>query len=173
VVRLTGGDLKLLARRLGATRPSDLRKRGVVSLVLEDVGSGTVWRPRLRFRSRPLRQCPFLVNEVENGVYRGLCSLHPDFKPLVCTLSPLARTVTDRGTGIDERWSFVPPVEGCPGVGKGEAVRLEPPPALKPRLEEEVAWMRRLAEAGPSCPDERSAWTWLDRWAEQAWSPAS
>jgi Fe-S-cluster containining protein len=172
VIRLTGGDLQLLARRLGVRRPTELKKQGVVSLVREDTGGVWVWRPHMRFRTRPLRQCPFLVNDLSTGAYRGLCSLHPDFKPLVCALSPLARVVSD-GDEFRERWSFVPPVEGCPGVGRGETVKLAAPAALKPRLDAETAWMRRLIAASEACPDEMAAWAWLDRWADEAWSSAS
>lgn len=162
VIRLTGGDLRLLAVRLDLSSVAELRSRGLVSLVRETVGDGFVWRPRMRFRSHPVRQCPFLVNEVEDGVYRGLCSLHPDFKPLVCSLSPLAREVDDPGSGpVNETWSVVAPVEGCPGMGQGEFLEAAAPRDLRERLAEEVGWMRRLLAAAPECPDEDSAWAWL------------
>ncbi len=163
MVRLTGGDLVLLAAKLGLSSVADLRTRGLVSLVRESVGERLLWRPRLRFRTRPVRQCPFLVNEVgDDGTYRGLCSLHPDFKPLVCALSPLSREVDDPGVGpVQETWSFVAPVEACPGVGRGEALVVGAPRDLRTRLADEVAWMRRLLAAQPLCPDEDSAWAWL------------
>jgi len=134
-------------------------------MVREPVGSGRfAWRPRIRFRTHPIRQCPFLVNDVgDDGVYRGLCSLHPHFKPLVCTLSPLTRDVEDPGTGpVTETWSAVAPVEGCPGWGRGEAQAVEAPASLGPRLAEEVAWMRFWIAESPSCPDEASAWALLE-----------
>jgi hypothetical protein len=156
------------------SRPTDLKKHGVVSLVHEELpAGGSLWRPRLRFRSQPLRQCPFLINDMGTGVYRGLCSLHPDFKPLVCVLSPLARTVTDHDGAVEERWAFVPPVKGCPGVGQGEPVELGAPAPLRTRLDAETAWMRLLIAASRTCPDEASAWAWLDRWAEETWGVAS
>lgn len=165
VVRLTGGDLRLLMEHLGVASVFDLRTRGLVSLVREPVGGDRfAWRPRLRFRTRPLRQCPFLVNDMAEDGYRGLCSLHPDFKPLVCALSPLAREVVDPGSGpVDETWSAVPPVEGCPGMGRGEPLVVGPPASLASRLAEEVGWLRALIALSPSCPDEEAAWAAVAR----------
>jgi hypothetical protein len=166
IVRLCGGDLDLLVRRLDLGSVTELRSRGLVSLVQEAVGEDRrVWRPRIRFRTRPLRQCPFLTNDIgEDGVYRGLCSLHPDDKPLVCTLSPLAREVDDPGQGpVSETWSFVPPVEGCPGVGRGEPLAPEAPVMLGPRLQAEVAWMRRWMVDSAGCTTEDQAWDLLGR----------
>jgi len=163
VVRLTGGDLTLLVDYLGLSSALDSKARGLVAVVRETVAGRQVWRPRIRFRQKPLRQCPFLVNDVdEAGVYRGLCSLHPAHKPLVCTLSPLSREV-ETGDSAREQWSFVPPVEGCPGVGRGSVLTLGPPPGLRSTLDAEVAWMKRLIEQTPSLPDETAAWDWLVR----------
>ncbi len=158
VVRLCGGDLELLAGYLGLSVVGELRGRGV-HLVRESVGGDRwVWRPRIRFRSKPLRQCPFLVNDLTQATYRGLCSLHPHHKPLVCTLSPLAREVEETPAGVQERWSVVPPVGGCPGFGKGEPLPVRAPAALKGRLDAEVAWMRGWIEASSDLEDEDSAW---------------
>lgn len=166
VVRLTGTDLHLLVARLGLASVLDLRTQGLVSLVREPLGPGhSVWRPRIRFRTRPLNQCPFLVNDATLESYRGLCSLHPDHKPLVCRLSPLSREVVDPGLGeVSETWSFVPPVEGCPGCGVGDLLTIGPPVDLRDRLDDEVAWMRYLIAGSPSCPDEDSAWRLVARW---------
>jgi len=164
VVRLTRTDLDRLASKVGLASAGALRGAGLVSWVREPLGDGrTVWRPRLKFRTKPVRQCPFLVNDVaEDGSYRGLCSLHPDFKPLVCALSPLAREVADDGRRWEETWSFVPPVEGCPGVGRGEVLPLAPPAPLLPRLADEVAWIRHLIARSPACTDEAAAWSLLE-----------
>jgi Fe-S-cluster containining protein len=163
VIRLTGGDLALLVARLGLTSVRDLRTLGLVTLVCEPVGTGSVWRPRLRFRTKPVRQCPFLINDVdETGTYHGLCSLHPRHKPLVCALSPLSREVEDQGEGdVRQTWSFVPPVEGCPGVGQGSEVEIGTPPDLRDRLAEEVDWMRRLIAVAREYPGEDAMWGWL------------
>lgn len=163
VVRLTSGDLRLLGEKLGLASVKDLRTRGLVSLVREPLGADRfVWRPRIRFRNKPFRQCPFLVNDVdEAGVYRGLCSLHPDFKPLICTLAPWSRDVEDPGSGpVTETWSVVAPVEGCPGMGQGP--ELAPPHDLRPRLDQEVRWMRWLIAESPRCPDEDAAWALVE-----------
>jgi len=163
VVRLTGGDLRLLVDRLGLSSVHELKDRGLVQLIREPMGGGRfVWRPRIRFRTKPRRECPFLVNDVDEAdVYRGLCSLHPSDKPLVCALSPLAREVETVGSTVKETWSFVPPVEGCPGVGRGEPLPLAPPPDLRERLDSEVRWMRRLIDETGGLPDQSSAWDWL------------
>jgi len=105
------------------------------------------------------------MNEItETGLYHGLCSLHPDFKPLVCALSPLTRQVTDTGTGpVKEVWSFLPPVEGCPGCGQGELLPLLPPVSLKKQLEEEVTQMRRLLARAIDDIDEETAWKFWEQ----------
>ncbi len=151
-------------RRLGLGSVKELKTRGLVTLVRESVGPGqTAWRPRIRFRSRPVSQCPFLVNDIDaQGDYRGLCSLHPDAKPLVCALSPLAREVEDPGTGpVAETWSFVPPVEGCPGVGRGSPLSVSAPAHLRFRLDREVADLRRWTKESSRCPDQEAAWELL------------
>lgn len=165
-VRLTLHDLRLLMRHLGLRSVAELRTRGLVTLVREPVGQGRfAWRPRIRFRSRPLAQCPFLVNDLDAaGVYRGLCSLHPHDKPLVCALSPLTREVDDPGVGqVTQTWSFVPPVENCPGVGRGNPLAVGEPADLKTRLSDEVADMRRWVNECSRCPDETAAWELLTR----------
>jgi len=167
VVRLTGDDLKRLVIRLELESVLALRTRGLVSLVREPVGEDLFcWRPRLRFRTRPLVQCPFLENNVgSEGDYRGLCSLHPHDKPLVCQLSPLCREVDDPGQGpVSQTWAFVAPVEGCPGMGRGEPLVLRPPEVLGPLLAREIEWMRFLVAQSPGCPDETAAWELLGRW---------
>jgi len=164
VVRLTGQDLGLLMRHLGLASVRDLKTKGLVTLVREPVGpQRSVWRPRIRFRSHPLVQCPFLLNDIgASGNYRGLCTLHPDAKPLVCALSPLTREVEDAGAGpVVETWSFVPPVEGCPGTGRGPRLDLRAPGHLAGRLAQEVSGMRRWTDESCECPDEESAWDML------------
>jgi len=96
-----------------------------------------------------------------SGRYRGLCALHPDFKPLVCALSPLAREVEVHGSVETELWSFVSPVPGCPGEGRGPRLPVEAPDRLRGRLDAEAVWMRVLIEATPELKDEAAAWTWM------------
>ena len=161
MVRLTTIDLELMVQHLGLASVRDLKTQGLVTLVKEPLGPGqSVWRPRIRFRSRPLVQCPFLVNDIgTDGIYHGLCSLHPESKPLVCRLSPLTRDVDDSGSDpVAETWSFVPPVEGCPGVGHGELLPIRAPLDLRDRLDQEVADLRRWILESQACSDEESAW---------------
>lgn len=167
MVRLTGADLRRLASFLGV-QGSELRRRGLVNLVREPWSDGRfLWRPRIRFRTKPLIQCPFLVNDVDaRGRYRGLCSLHPQFKPLVCRLAPLTREVSDDGSVAREAWSFLAPVEGCPGVGRGPVLPVERPPLWDDLLDDEVRWMRWLVSHTGGCPDAEAAWNLLEEWME-------
>jgi len=57
-----------------------------------------------------------LINDLdENNNLKGLCSLHPYIKPLVCILSPVSRIYSsDKSTS---EYVFTPPTENCPGVG--------------------------------------------------------
>ena len=146
VVRLNGDDLQLLAEHAGLADEAALAATGLIEHVHEEPGFS---RPRLRFRSRPLRFCPFLQNDLgEDGCLRGLCALHPRFKPLVCHLAPLAREVEDDGASFTETWRMVAPVEGCPGMGRGSEPSL-PVGEIRRRLDREVDWMRwRLGQAG-------------------------
>ncbi len=116
VVRLNKEDLILMAQFKGFDRTSELFTQGLVEAIREESG----WRPRIRFRTKPARFCPFLQNNItEEGTLQGLCSLHPLFKPLVCHLSPLGRSL-DLQENTQE-WKVIAPVEGCPGMGKGAA----------------------------------------------------
>jgi Fe-S-cluster containining protein len=144
VVRLNGEDIGLLCRFTGLPDQAALVAAGLVEEVFEAPGFP---RPRLRFRRKPFAFCPFLENGLDDsGTLLGRCRLHPDFKPLVCHLAPLAREVDDDGSAACEVWSVVAPVEGCPGMGRGGAV--EPPSGeIRDRLDREVLWMReRLAQ---------------------------
>lgn len=136
-IRLNPDDLELLCAWLRLPDHSALEKAGY----LDPPEDGDP-RPRIRFRKRPVRQCPFLENHLEEtGALKGLCMLHPDFKPLVCHLAPLAREVQVEGSGYEETWSVVAPVEGCPGMGRGEPRKIGPPAFLLERLRREALWM--------------------------------
>jgi len=100
-------DLYKMARFHNYNSTGLLFSAGLLILVPVDRG---VFLPRIRFKHKPFRFCPFLINEAK----RGLCSLHPDHKPLVCSLAPVGREV-DFKTGTD-RYYFVKPAPDCPGV---------------------------------------------------------
>lgn len=100
-------DLYKLARFHNYAHTGILFAVGLVILIPVEQG---VFLPRIRFKHKPFRFCPFLINEA----YNGLCSLHPDYKPLVCTMAPVGREV-DFENGTD-RYLFVKPAPDCPGV---------------------------------------------------------
>ena len=53
---------------------------------------------------------------------KGLCSLHQDGKPLICSLSPVGRMVDlERKT---ENFVYVKPDPDCPGVNSSKENRL-------------------------------------------------
>jgi Fe-S-cluster containining protein len=75
------------------------------------------WIPQIRFKSiaKGHRFCPFLINELdEQNKLLGLCSLHPDKKPLICAMAPVGRVV-DFASGT-ENFIYVKPAPDCPGV---------------------------------------------------------
>jgi len=105
-------DLYKLALFLKFTSSKELIANGYVHLQQHPQG---VWMPYLRFKTYPARFCPFLINEADDQQYwRGLCSLHPHAKPLVCALSPVGR-VLDFDASQDD-YVFVKPSEDCPGL---------------------------------------------------------
>lgn len=163
-MRLTYEDLLRMTSWLGLKKPQELRGSGYVVWFQEFLTDGRrYWRPRIRFRPRPWRHCPFLQNSVTpEGIYRGLCSLHPHSKPLVCQLSPLTREVTDDGNEFSELWSVIAPVEGCPGMGVGEPLDVSAPRPLRHLLDREVVWMRHLLSESTKIADSDSAWQLLE-----------
>ena len=74
-----------------------------------------VWLPEIQFKTKPLKFCPFLINEADDKNYiQGLCSLHPDHKPLICAMAPVGR-VLDFDDDSDQ-FVFIKPAADCPGV---------------------------------------------------------
>ena len=162
-VYLNPEDLVLMARGLAANglvsdAPSSSFLLGNTkelfdqSIVIIDYERNKAPLPRIRFSLGPAGCCPFLENRLidegaDAGRLLGLCSLHPKYKPLVCWLAPLNRTV-DLAAGT-ETWGFVPPLPGCPGCR--EAVSQESgipaaPVALAARLKTEERFFRKLSE---------------------------
>jgi len=125
--------------------PEELYARGYL---MRDSRNGTIL-PRIKFREfSGLKFCPFLENRLEDdGSLKGLCRLHPRFKPLICHLAPLSRTVDF--SDDSEIYRFIPPHPACPGCGpvgpdreKLDYDRLSP--ELKERLAEEKEYFRTL-----------------------------
>lgn len=160
IVRLNKEDLLLLAQFLGFNNTGDLFAHGYTEALQEESG----WRPIIRFKTRPFRFCPFLINNLtEDNQLQGLCSLHPRFKPLVCHLAPLGRTV-DLAEG-SETWVVAEPVRGCPGMGRGGIKNWKTETLdLQERLAEEVNFFRFLEEKSPGCKTAAEAVEKLFRW---------
>ena len=146
-VYLNPNDLLLMARRLGFPNTGRLFDE---KLVIIDYGKNGAPVPRLRFSRGPSGCCPFLENRLdEEGAgyrLRGLCTLHPDDKPLVCWLAPGYRVVDiDAAT---EEWGFRPPLPGCPGCAR--MAPASPGPArpqefLSERLDSEKNFFAKLS----------------------------
>ncbi|NOX88897.1 MAG: hypothetical protein GXO77_07715 [Calditrichaeota bacterium] len=108
-------DLYNMALFSGFTSTDRLFKQGTAELA-QDVNH-SVWRPRIRFKERPLRFCPFLINELsDDGRLKGFCRLHPHHKPLICALAPVGCEYDSRKKQAS--FLLVPPAARCPGMEK-------------------------------------------------------
>jgi len=170
-VPLNAQDLILLAKYCGLMNTRDLFIHGFVEARRDANG---YWRPFIRFRVRPLRMCPFLLNDLEeNGNLRGLCALHPNSKPLVCHLAPIGRTIDLANQ--QEKWGIHEPSPGCPGMKLGNTRSLKDGLIhLKTRLDSEIAFFSSIEQSSPDCPDADSASDRLFSYAvaaDQAESP--
>lgn len=142
-VFLNPEDLVLMANYLEINSTSDLFSRG---LVIIDRERSNAPLPRIRFKGGRLKFCPFIENRLDNdGRLYGLCSLHPNHKPLVCMLAPHCREY-DSSTGKEE-WSALPPVEGCPGWSDElESEPVEITEDFRKRLDRESLFFRELEQ---------------------------
>jgi Fe-S-cluster containining protein len=144
-VFLNPDDLKLLCSYLDNCSEEDLFSQGY--LIRDDKNGVSL--PRILFRTlEGIQFCPFLENRLEeDGSLKGLCLLHPDFKPLVCHLAPLTRTVDFEDDS--ESYGFVLPHPYCPGcnqVKEGSEVLSYKnlPEDIKSRLDREKEFFRSL-----------------------------
>jgi len=141
-VFLNSHDLYKMGRFLKLTHTGELFSR---RLVILDRGQNGLLLPRILFKTKPFSFCPFLVNDFqeETGL-RGLCSLHPDSKPLVCRMAPLCREIDlEKKT---DTFTFILPHPACPGPEGGNI--LEPSAereAMKEELELEMRYYRLLS----------------------------
>ena len=113
-VNLNPYDLYKMARYKGYNHTELLFENKLVHLVQSQ---NNAWIPQISFKviAKGHRFCPFLINELnEHNKLLGLCSLHPDKKPLICTMAPVGRTI-DFAAGV-ENYIFVKPAPDCPGV---------------------------------------------------------
>jgi len=129
-------DLFKIGRFLKMSHTEELFRKGLVVL---DNGQNGLRLPRIQFKTRPFQFCPFLINDFqeETGL-RGLCSLHPQHKPLVCRLAPLYREL-DLEASTDE-FKFILPHPACPGPG-GDIVL--DPDREREDLKEELEFEKR------------------------------
>jgi hypothetical protein len=130
-------DCYRIARFLNLDSTSDLFTRDYIAFPEDSKGPE---RPKILFKTFPITFCPFLVNRLEeDGHFLGLCSLHPDSKPLVCRLAPVGRE-WDTESGR-EQYVFIPPMPGCPGTENPRRVPLSN--CLKP-LKDDLEWEIRF-----------------------------
>jgi Fe-S-cluster containining protein len=140
-VLLNWYDLYKMARFLNYGHTADLFADGWVELVQDKVQK--VWRPRIRFKERPFKFCPFLSNELdEQDELKGYCQMHPNHKPLVCALAPVGCQYDS--TEKKTRFLQVPPTESCPGMER--AVYNDLPAYLQP-YRQEIAYQEMFFEA--------------------------
>jgi hypothetical protein len=143
-VYLNPDDLLLMAEKCGFSSTKELFDRGLVKI---DYSRDSAPRPRIRFKEAAVKCCPFLENRLEDdGSLLGLCSLHPDSKPLICGLAPLFREVDlDAGTEV---WGFKAPYPSCPGCRSDKGAEIYcaeiRDPAISKRLDSEKRFFSRL-----------------------------
>ena len=143
-VYLNPGDLHALGLFLRLSHTDELYRKG---LIKDSPGQYRIPWPRLWFRGRPPRFCPFVENHwSESGGIKALCRLQNKAKPLICRLAPVTRTA-DLETG-EEAFRLTPPVAGCPGFESSRPQTMEKyllP--LRRELSEEVRFFKILRKA--------------------------
>lgn len=117
-------------------------------------GQNNLLLPKINFKTEPFPFCPFLINDYQEVLgLRGLCSLHPEQKPLVCHLAPLTHMI-DLETGEDS-FGFIPPHPDCPGCTRGEIIRENLiRETLKRELAYEMSYYRILSERADAHPEK-------------------
>lgn len=130
-------DLYKMARFLKMASTEKLFEQNYVQLFKHE---HNVWLPEIKFKSRPLTHCPFLLNDADEYNYiQGLCSLHPEYKPLVCALAPVGR-ILDFDEKEDQ-FVFIKPAPDCPGIDIQKQNHLSNDII---QLEKELNWQKRF-----------------------------
>lgn len=118
-VHLNHYDLFKMGRYFKFNNTNDLFKNDYLHLQL---GQNGYWFPQIKFktfrynsRNQHHTFCPFLSNEFTNKMeLMGKCTLHPQHKPLICSLAPVGRKLNiDSG---QEQYLFIKPAPDCKGV---------------------------------------------------------
>ncbi len=143
-VNLNLYDLYKMAVYKGFNHTRQLFDETLVHLVQ---GQNNAWVPQIKFKSfkqkaaeTSLLFCPFLINELdEENNLKGLCRLHPDKKPLICSLAPVGRILDLKDESED--FVFVKPAPDCPGVNSTKINLLAD---LKKVLQIELDFERRF-----------------------------
>jgi len=113
-------DLYKLSKFMGYTKSEDLFDNRLVEL---GSGQNGIMMPKIKFKQSTIKFCPFLENELtDTDELLGKCKLHPQYKPLICSLSPVARQI-DMASGKIEHW-LVEPAPGCPGMDQSKINKL-------------------------------------------------
>ena len=119
-VLLNRFDLWKMGRFLNFSSTRQLFDKGYLELFR---GEQNVFFPKIRFKTKPWKFCPFLINEMDDdGRLYGKCSMHQKHKPLICSLAPVARVV-DFTEKTDEYY-FVPPAPDCSGIDSKNWIEL-------------------------------------------------
>jgi thioesterase domain-containing protein len=130
-------DLYKITRRLSLGDSGELFRMGLVKLVK---GQNDAYIPRINFRTKPFKFCPWVINDMgEDDVLRGFCSLHPHDKPLVCKMAPVGRML-DLSDKI-ESFVLTEPTENCPGMAVDQENHLSD---LKEEFREELDYETRF-----------------------------
>lgn len=123
-------DLYKMAQIQNFDHTGKLFSASLVNLISTERG---VYLPRIRFKHKPFRFCPFLINDIQSGY----CQLHPKSKPLVCSLAPVGREVDFEQNS--DRYFFVKPAVDCPGVARKAENSLN---ELQQCFKQELSWQK-------------------------------
>lgn len=147
-------DLFKMARYKGYSHTKRLFDEYLVHLVRTQ---NKAWLPQIIFKSltkRKLKTCPFLINELDEfNNLKGLCSLHPIHKPLICHMAPVGRILDFKAN--TEQYIYVKPAPDCPGVHSKKINMLHDLIGLKrPELDYEKRFMKLLDHISFNDPPE-------------------
>jgi len=148
-VNLNLYDLYKMAHYCGFQNSNQLFEKKIVHLIKARNDS---WIPQIKFKclKRSIKRnaffkqdiifCPFLINELdEQNNLKGLCSLHPGKKPLVCAMAPVGRILDLKKQ--TEEFVFVKPAPDCTGV---ESQEVNVPVETKNDLAVELNYEKRF-----------------------------
>lgn len=136
-------DVNKMRLHQGLDSNQQLLELGMICL---DRGQQGLILPRIQFKSfEGISFCPFLENRLnDQNHYQGLCLLHPDRKPLVCALAPLAREVDLKKE--QKNFYFQKPIEDCPGCNIEKSYEwTELFPQLENELQLEIQYYAELS----------------------------